>query len=70
VAAFHCLGVLGGSEMVVDGTACAAASFGAMVTMWNDARLRHGLPSLGFLNPELCVTLSAGCCTPAVVEAP
>ena len=47
--------VVGGSTDLVDGTSCSAPSFGGIVTLWNDARLRADMPALGFLNPKLCV---------------
>ncbi|KAF1928496.1 tripeptidyl-peptidase 1 precursor [Didymella exigua CBS 183.55] len=42
-------GVLKGFQ----GTSCSAPTFGGMVALLNDARLRSKKPSLGFLNPLL-----------------
>eukprot|EP01027_Heterolobosea_sp_BB2_P017083 GEZU01024228.1.p1 GENE.GEZU01024228.1~~GEZU01024228.1.p1 ORF type:complete len:298 (+),score=104.59 GEZU01024228.1:190-1083(+) len=42
-----------GQFVPVDGTSASAPIFAGMVTLLNDARLRAGLPQLGFLNPLL-----------------
>ena len=36
------------------GTSCASPATGGMVGLLNDARLKAGKTSLGFLNPMLC----------------
>jgi hypothetical protein len=43
----------GGSLRLVDGTSASAPALGGVITLYNDARLRKGLPPLGFLNPLL-----------------
>ncbi|KAL3457122.1 peptidase S8/S53 domain-containing protein [Aspergillus heterothallicus] len=42
-----------GSVKLYDGTSCSAPAFSGVVALLNDARLRAGLPVLGFLNPWL-----------------
>ncbi|KAL2818691.1 peptidase S8/S53 domain-containing protein [Aspergillus granulosus] len=42
-----------GIVKVYDGTSCAAPAFSGVVALLNDARLKAGLPVLGFLNPWL-----------------
>ncbi|KAI0475136.1 subtilisin-like protein [Xylariaceae sp. FL0804] len=42
-----------GSLASYQGTSCSAPAFGGMVGLLNDARLKAGLPVLGFLNPLL-----------------
>lgn len=36
-----------------DGTSCSAPTFSGVIALLNDARLRAGLPVMGFLNPFL-----------------
>jgi tripeptidyl-peptidase-1 len=43
--------VIGGSEMPIGGTSCAAPTFAGIVSLLNDALLLKGRPTLGFLNP-------------------
>lgn len=45
--------IMGGSNSQVLGTSASAPTVAAMVALVNDARLRKGLPSLGWLNPRL-----------------
>jgi tripeptidyl-peptidase-1 len=40
-----------GHLSVVSGTSASTPTISAMVTLWNDARLNAGKPTLGFLNP-------------------
>jgi tripeptidyl-peptidase I len=40
-----------GQAALADGTSCASPTFAAVVALLNDARLKAGLPSMGFLNP-------------------
>ncbi|KAL2849867.1 peptidase S8/S53 domain-containing protein [Aspergillus pseudoustus] len=42
-----------GSVKLYDGTSCSAPAFSGVVALLNDARLKAGLPVLGFLNPWL-----------------
>ncbi|RAL12861.1 S53 family peptidase [Aspergillus homomorphus CBS 101889] len=42
-----------GYLLQLDGTSCSAPTFAGLVALLNDARLRAGLPVLGFLNPWL-----------------
>ncbi|PSR93805.1 hypothetical protein PHLCEN_2v4700 [Hermanssonia centrifuga] len=42
---------LGGESGLIGGTSAAAPTFAGFVSLLNDARLRSGLPTLGFLNP-------------------
>ena len=44
---------LKGKAILIGGTSCAAPTFTGFVSLLNDARLKAGLPSLGFLNPFL-----------------
>ncbi|KAF7792844.1 hypothetical protein EIP86_003945 [Pleurotus ostreatoroseus] len=44
---------LSGEAVLIGGTSAAAPTFAGFVSLLNDARLRKGLPSLGFLNPLL-----------------
>ncbi|GAB1214565.1 Tripeptidyl-peptidase sed2 [Aspergillus terreus] len=37
----------------LDGTSCSAPAFSAIISLLNDARLREGKPTMGFLNPWL-----------------
>lgn len=43
----------GGDLSTNTGTSAAAPAFAAIISLLNDARLRAGRPSLGFLNPLL-----------------
>lgn len=40
-----------GRSGLIGGTSAAAPTFAGFVALLNDARLKAGLPSLGFLNP-------------------
>lgn len=42
-----------GIDVPVSGTSCSAPSFGGLVALLNDIRLKAGQPSLGWLNPLL-----------------
>lgn len=42
--------VISGSTFPVDGTSCAAPTFGGVVALLNDVRLQNGKSPLGFLN--------------------
>ncbi|KAG9394508.1 Pro-kumamolisin, activation domain [Carpediemonas membranifera] len=42
--------------LVVDGTSASTPVMAGLVTLLNDARLRHGLSSMGFINPWLYET--------------
>ncbi|KAJ7265375.1 tripeptidyl peptidase A [Mycena haematopus] len=42
---------IGGSPFHIGGTSASSPTFAGFVTLLNDARLKKGLPSLGFLNP-------------------
>ena len=44
---------LEGQAILIGGTSCSAPTFTGFVSLLNDARLKAGLPSLGFLNPFL-----------------
>ena len=44
---------LSGEAILIGGTSAAAPTFAGFESLLNDARLRKGLPSLGFLNPLL-----------------
>jgi tripeptidyl-peptidase-1 len=44
---------VGGELILVSGTSASAPVFAGMIARINDARLRAGKPSLGFLNPAL-----------------
>ncbi|KIP08326.1 hypothetical protein PHLGIDRAFT_117314 [Phlebiopsis gigantea 11061_1 CR5-6] len=48
-----------GEEALIGGTSAAAPTFAGFVSLLNDARIRAGQPSLGFLNP-LIYSLSSG----------
>lgn len=43
--------IVGGQWGLIGGTSASAPAFAALVALLNDARLKKGLPSLGFLNP-------------------
>jgi tripeptidyl-peptidase-1 len=45
--------VLNGEVKVADGTSAAAPTFAALIALLNEARLRAGRPSMGYLNPWL-----------------
>jgi tripeptidyl-peptidase-1 len=53
VAAFseNVIIVIGGSEMPIAGTSCAAPTFAGIVSLLNDNLLLRGRKTLGFLNP-------------------
>ncbi|KAI0064242.1 tripeptidyl peptidase A [Artomyces pyxidatus] len=42
-----------GRAGLIDGTSASSPAFAGIVSLLNDARLSHGLPPLGFLNPLL-----------------
>ncbi len=42
---------VGNRSGLVGGTSAAAPTFAGFVALLNDARIKAGLPSLGFLNP-------------------
>ncbi|KZT58500.1 subtilisin-like protein [Calocera cornea HHB12733] len=44
---------VGGYPGSVDGTSCSAPTFASIITLLNDALVRAGKPTLGFLNPFL-----------------
>ncbi|KAI0048692.1 tripeptidyl peptidase A [Auriscalpium vulgare] len=44
---------LSGQVVSIGGTSAASPAFAGFVSLLNDARLSHGLPPLGFLNPLL-----------------
>ncbi|KAJ3761594.1 tripeptidyl peptidase A [Lentinula raphanica] len=48
--------VAGGEVQLFGGTSAASPTFAGFVALLNDARLKAGLPSLGFLNPLLYST--------------
>eukprot|EP01088_Endostelium_zonatum_P004963 TRINITY_DN1635_c0_g1_i2.p1 TRINITY_DN1635_c0_g1~~TRINITY_DN1635_c0_g1_i2.p1 ORF type:complete len:763 (-),score=189.59 TRINITY_DN1635_c0_g1_i2:19-2283(-) len=48
--------VLGKEYVPVDGTSCAAPTFGAVVSLLNGVLLSEGKPVLGFLNPMIYST--------------
>jgi tripeptidyl-peptidase-1 len=48
----------GGEPVMVGGTSAACPTFAAIVALLNDARLREGQASLGFLNPLLYLLLA------------
>lgn len=43
--------ILGGEPISIGGTSAASPTFAGFVSLLNDARIKAGLPSLGFLNP-------------------
>lgn len=45
--------IMNGRLSSVSGTSASTPVFGAMVTLWNDARLNAGKSPLGFINPLL-----------------
>lgn len=45
--------VVNGRDMILDGTSASAPVFASMIALVNDARLRMGKPSLGWLNNML-----------------
>ncbi|EQK99885.1 tripeptidyl peptidase precursor [Ophiocordyceps sinensis CO18] len=47
------LTVVSGRDVILDGTSASAPVFAAMIALVNDARLRQGKPSLGWLNKRL-----------------
>jgi len=38
---------------IVDGTSCSTPVWGGLISLWNDARLNQGKPTLGFVNPAV-----------------
>ncbi|KAI0048738.1 subtilisin-like protein [Auriscalpium vulgare] len=52
--------VLSGRTESIDGTSCASPTAAAVISLLNDFRLSEGKPSLGFLNPLLYSTGTAG----------
>ena len=51
---------LKGEPKSIGGTSAASPTFTAIIALLNDARLRAGQPSLGFLNPMIYSRLYAG----------
>ncbi|KAF7335278.1 Tripeptidyl peptidase A [Mycena sanguinolenta] len=51
---------IGGVPFHVAGTSAASPTFAGFVTLLNDARLKKGLPPLGFLNPLLYSKAASG----------
>ncbi|KAJ7228236.1 subtilisin-like protein [Mycena pura] len=51
---------VGGRAISVAGTSASTPAFTGFVALLNDARLRKGLPSLGFLNPLLYSKAASG----------
>ncbi|KAL3493384.1 peptidase S8/S53 domain-containing protein [Aspergillus germanicus] len=49
-----------GVVKLYDGTSCSAPAFSGVIALLNDARLKAGLPVLGFLNPWLYSNAVAG----------
>ncbi|KAF7335276.1 Tripeptidyl-peptidase sed2 [Mycena sanguinolenta] len=49
-----------GQPIHVGGTSASSPTFTGFVTLLNDARLKKGLPSLGFLNPLFYSTAASG----------
>ncbi|KAM4066222.1 pro-kumamolisin, activation domain-containing protein [Hirsutella rhossiliensis] len=47
------LTVVNGKDVILDGTSASAPVLAAMIALANDARLRQGKPSLGWLNKRL-----------------
>ncbi|ODA83680.1 hypothetical protein RJ55_02195 [Drechmeria coniospora] len=45
--------IVGGQTLAMDGTSASTPVFAAMIALVNDARLRKGKPSLGWLNKKL-----------------
>ncbi|KAJ4479142.1 subtilisin-like protein [Lentinula aciculospora] len=52
--------VIGGETGLIGGTSAASPTFAGFVALLNDARLKAGLPSLGFLNPLFYSTAISG----------
>ncbi|KAE9404803.1 subtilisin-like protein [Gymnopus androsaceus JB14] len=52
--------VISGEQELIGGTSASSPTFAAFVALLNDARLKAGLPSLGFLNPLLYSTAVSG----------
>ncbi|KAJ3970810.1 peptidase S8/S53 domain-containing protein [Lentinula raphanica] len=52
--------VIGGETGLIGGTSAASPTFAGFVALINDARLKAGLPSLGFLNPLFYSTAISG----------
>jgi len=52
--------VIGGEQGLIGGTSASAPTFAAFVALLNDARLKAGLSSLGFLNPLFYSTAVSG----------
>jgi len=51
---------IGGEAFHIGGTSASAPTFAGFVGLLNDARLKKGLPSLGFLNPLLYSKAASG----------
>jgi len=51
---------IGGGPHSIGGTSASSPTFTGFVGLLNDARLRKGLPSLGFLNPLLYSKAASG----------
>ncbi|KAJ3718019.1 peptidase S8/S53 domain-containing protein [Lentinula guzmanii] len=52
--------IIGGETGLIGGTSAASPTFAGFVALLNDARLKAGLPSLGFLNPLFYSTAISG----------
>jgi tripeptidyl-peptidase I len=52
--------VIGGEVGLIGGTSASSPTFAAFVALLNDARLKAGLPPLGFLNPLFYSTAIGG----------
>ncbi|KAJ3875541.1 peptidase S8/S53 domain-containing protein [Lentinula edodes] len=52
--------IIGGQTGLIGGTSAASPTFAGFVALLNDARLKAGLPSLGFLNPLFYSTAISG----------
>jgi len=52
--------VVGGKQAGVDGTSASSPTFAGMVTLVNARRKSAGQPTVGFINPTLYATSSAG----------
>ncbi|KAF7361952.1 Tripeptidyl peptidase A [Mycena venus] len=57
---FNFRAFVGGQAMLINGTSASSPTFAGFVALLNDARLKKGLPSLGFLNPLLYSTAASG----------
>jgi len=52
--------IVGGQQAGVDGTSASSPTFAGMVTLVNARRKTAGQPTVGFINPTLYATSSAG----------